>query len=131
VLNGRDTGLSSIEEDRDGGARRDEKKVTSEGHLHDVDVQPVGALLHGARAVGAQLGKVGRQDRRCYYGLGSHGEAFWQVQWALGEKEDARTREKKLVKATIRNGADSVSAGSHSAVERGGGDVTACEWIRE
>ena len=43
-----------------------------EAHLHDVDVQPVGALLHGASAVMAELSKVSRQDGGRDDGLGSH-----------------------------------------------------------
>jgi hypothetical protein len=45
-------------------------------------------------------------------------------------RRGTREREEKLVKATIRNGAESVSAGSpQCSGERGGGDVTAREWI--
>lgn len=43
-----------------------------EAHLHDVDVQPVGALLHGASTVMAERSKVSRQDGGRDDGLGSH-----------------------------------------------------------
>lgn len=32
------------------------------GFSHDIHVQPVGPLVHGAGTLGAELGKVGRQD---------------------------------------------------------------------
>ena len=45
--------------------------------VHDVDVQPVGALLHCSGAIGAQLGKVSREDGRCNDSFRRHYYAIW------------------------------------------------------
>lgn len=46
------------------------------GALHDVNVQPVGALLDGSRAFRAEVGQVGRQQRGRDNRLGSHEYQF-------------------------------------------------------
>jgi hypothetical protein len=42
------------------------------GDLHDVDMEPVGALLHCAGTVSPQLGKICRENGRCNDCVGSH-----------------------------------------------------------
>lgn len=54
----------------------------SDGHvgdevtIHDIDVEPVGALLHLLCAVMAEICEVGAEDRRGDDGGGSHFEVW-------------------------------------------------------
>lgn len=58
--------------------------------LHDINMEPVGALVHCAGAFCAELGKVGRQNRGCNNGVGRHlgrarievvSQTSWRVRW--------------------------------------------------
>jgi hypothetical protein len=69
---------------------------TSDGHVrdevavHDVDVQPVGTLLHLAGAVMAEVGEVGAQDGGCDNGGGCHFGGEGRVvgcEWGMVEEE--------------------------------------------
>ena len=54
---------------------RDQPKIRKHPllYLHDVYMQPIGALFHGPHAIGAQLSKVSREDGGSYNCFGSHG----------------------------------------------------------
>lgn len=52
--------------------RASDGHVRDEVAIHDVDVQPVGTLLHFARAVMAEIGEVGAEDGGRDDGGGCH-----------------------------------------------------------
>lgn len=49
-------------------------------NVHDINVQPVRALIHGLGTLGAELGEVCRQYGWCNYRFGSHGEIVQRVE---------------------------------------------------
>jgi len=54
--------------------------IGNEMAIHDINVQPVRALIHGLGTLGAELGEVCRQYGWCNYRFGSHGEIVQRVE---------------------------------------------------
>ena len=61
-----------------------------DANLHDIDVQPVRALVHGLGALGAELGEVRRQYGWCNDRFRSHGGIVLRVEMMqrLGKKTE-------------------------------------------
>jgi len=89
----------------DGGAKG---HVGHKVAIHDVDVQPVGALVHLARALAAQAREVGAEDGGGDNGVGSHAGSSARLaehrsrwRWREREREMEKRPERGGVEAAI------------------------------